>query len=91
VLNPVETRYCDDAIRYPISGTILTSARADKRSGGHGRHPARDPHRCSLNFGRYEQAVDAARQYRFRAGMRNGQPVPVYTTIEVEFVFGQIR
>src|SRR5262249_14418895 len=33
-----------------------------------------------------QEAVTAAGQWRFRPGMRRGQPVPVLVTLEIEFV-----
>jgi protein TonB len=37
-------------------------------------------------FGLDEQAIVAARQWRFRPGTRLGQPVPVWVTLEIGFV-----
>jgi TonB family protein len=36
-------------------------------------------------FGLDEEAIRAAAQWRFRPGMRAGQPVPVLVTIEIVF------
>jgi protein TonB len=41
----------------------------------------------SLNppFGLDQEAIKAAAQWRFRPGMRRGQPVPVVVTMQIEF------
>ena len=36
-------------------------------------------------FGLDEQALAAARRWRFRPGMRGGEPVPVLVNLEIEF------
>jgi protein TonB len=36
-------------------------------------------------FGLDEQALIAARQWRFKPGVRQGEPVPVLVTIELTF------
>ena len=36
-------------------------------------------------FGLDNEAIKAARQWRFKPGMRLGQPVPVLVTIELTF------
>jgi TonB family protein len=38
-----------------------------------------------LGYGMDEAAIEAVRQCRFRPALRDGQPVPVMTTIEVQF------
>ena len=39
----------------------------------------------SLPFGLDEKAIEAVTQWRFRPGMRNGEPVDVKLKIEVNF------
>jgi TonB family protein len=36
-------------------------------------------------FGLNEEAIKAAQQWRFRPGMRQGEPVPVFVTMEITF------
>ena len=38
-----------------------------------------------LGFGLDEQAIEAVGKWRFKPGMKEGQPVPVFATIEVNF------
>jgi TonB family protein len=37
------------------------------------------------NFGLDQEAIKAAQQWRFRPGLRMGEPVPVLVTIELSF------
>jgi TonB family protein len=39
----------------------------------------------AVGMGLDERAIEAVRGWRFRPGARNGEPVPVYATIEVNF------
>ena len=41
--------------------------------------------RKGLGLGLDERAVDAISQWRFKPGLRDGQPVPVMAAIEVNF------
>jgi protein TonB len=36
-------------------------------------------------FGLDQEAIKAAKQWRFKPGMRQGEPVPVLVTIELTF------
>jgi protein TonB len=42
-------------------------------------------HEFEPPFGLDREALDAARRWRFRPGMRNGEPVPVLVNLEIEF------
>jgi TonB family protein len=63
-----------------LSGSVLLSIIVDTE--GH----ARDIHVAkSLGMGLDEKAMEAVEKWRFKPGMRNGQPVNVQATIEVNF------
>jgi hypothetical protein len=38
-----------------------------------------------LDYGLTEKAIEAINNYRFKPAMKDGQPVPVYVKIEVNF------
>ena len=62
------------------SGTVMLSVIVD--ADGHARdiHVAR-----SLGMGLDEKAIEAVEKWKFRPGMKGGQPVNVRATIEVNF------
>ena len=39
----------------------------------------------SLGFGRDEKVLEAVKYWRFKPGLKDGKPVPVFATIEVNF------
>jgi len=41
----------------------------------------------TLDYGLDQNAVDAVMRYRFKPAMRDGEPVPVIITVEVNFQF----
>jgi len=84
---PVEIRkgapqYTADAMRARAQGSILvecvvqTNGMCSNIRVVGGLTPA---------FGLDEEAIKAAAQWRFRPGMRRGQPVPVLVRLEIEF------
>lgn len=78
----VKPQYTPDAMRAHISGSVWLECVVDSR----GRVD-----RCRLsrsldkNFGLDEEAIKAARQWKFEPGVRSGEPVPVQVTIELAF------
>jgi len=56
-----------------------------------GRRYARHAAECSsikaLDYGLTEKAIEAVRRYRFTPAMKNGEPVSVMITVEVNFKF----
>ena len=38
-----------------------------------------------IRFGLDQQAIASAREWRFRPGLRAGEPVPVRVTLEIQF------
>jgi TonB family protein len=82
LLQQVKPNYTSDAMRAKVQGTVLLQCTvltdgtvADIRVL-RGIDPV---------FGLDQEAVKAARQWRFRPGTRMGQPVPVEITIELSF------
>ncbi len=82
VLREVKPQYTADAMRAKVQGTVWLEA-VVMPNGSVGRVEvvkSLDP-----VFGLDEEAVKAARQWRFAPGTRLGQPVPVIVTIELTF------
>jgi periplasmic protein TonB len=80
---PIFTRqpeYSDDGRKARIQGTVelLIIVRPD---GG----VQFDSVRKSLGYGLDEKAIDAVRQWKFQPGRKDGQPVPVYVSVLVNF------
>jgi TonB family protein len=82
ILQEVKPAYTSDAMRAKVQGTVLLEAivRQDGSVGDVRIIRSLDP-----TFGLDQEAVKAARQWRFRPGTRLGQPVPVLITIELMF------
>ena len=80
VVYKVDPGYSEQALRAKLSGSVLVSLVV----GTDGR--AQDIRIVrGLGLGLDEKAMDAVTQWRFRPGIKDGHPVPVQATIEVNF------
>jgi periplasmic protein TonB len=80
VLVKVDPEYSEEARKAKYSGTVLLAVIVDAE--GH----ARDIHVVkSLGMGLDEKAIEAVGKWKFKPGMKSGQPVSVRATIEVNF------
>jgi TonB family protein len=82
VLKEVKPQYTSDAMRAKVQGTVLLECvvRPDGSVGD-----VQVIRSLDSTFGLDQQAVVAARQWRFAPGTRMGEPVPVLITIELTF------
>jgi periplasmic protein TonB len=82
VLREVKPQYTSDAMRAKVQGSVLLECivRADGSVGEVKVARSLDP-----VFGLDLEAMKAARQWRFRPGMRQGEPVAVLVVIELTF------
>jgi TonB family protein len=82
LVREVKPAYTSDAMRAKIQGTVLLQCvvRPDGSVSDIQVLRSLDP-----NFGLDQEAIKAARQWRFRPGMRMGEPVSVLVTIELTF------
>ena len=82
ILREVKPQYTSDAMRAKVQGTVLVACvvRADGTVGDVQIVRSLDP-----TFGLDLQAIAAVKQWRFAAGTRLGEPVPVRITIELTF------
>ena len=82
VLREVRPQYTSDAMRAKVQGTVLLECvvRPDGSVGDVQVVRSLDP-----TFGLDQEAIKAAKQWRFAPGTRLGEPVPVLITIELTF------
>jgi TonB family protein len=80
VIFKVDPEYSEEARKAKYSGTVMLSVVVD--SEGHARNIKVVK---SLGMGLDEKAVEAVEKWRFKPGMKGGQPVNVQATIEVNF------
>jgi TonB family protein len=82
IIRDVKPAYTSDAMRAKVQGTVLLecTVRPDGSTSDCKVVRSLDP-----TFGLDQEAVRAARQWRFKPGTRFGEPVPVLITIELTF------
>jgi protein TonB len=82
VLHEERPQYTSDAMRAKVQGTVLLECvvRPDGTVGDVQLVRSLDP-----TFGLDQQAIAAAKKWRFVPGTRLGEPVPVLVTIELTF------
>jgi TonB family protein len=82
LLREVKPAYTGDAMRAKVQGSVLVECivNADGTVGD-----ARVARSLDGVFGLDQEALKAAKQWRFRPGTFRGQPVPVRVTIELTF------
>jgi len=82
-LDQVKPRYTSEAMRAHIQGPVLVECVV--QPSGQCTN-IQIVHSLDPTFGLDQEAVKAARKWRFKPGTRLGQPVPVLVTIELSFV-----
>jgi periplasmic protein TonB len=82
VMREVKPAYTADAMRAKVQGSVWLECivMPDGSVGDVKVTRSLDP-----IFGLDQEAIKAAKQWRFRPGMRQGEPVPVIITIELTF------
>ncbi len=76
----IEPKYSEQARLIRLQGTVVLSIHVSPEGTPQKFHLKR-----GLGFGLDEEAFAAVSQWRFQPGTREGQPVPVVATIEVNF------
>jgi TonB family protein len=79
--NRTEPDYAEEARIARLQGTVLISLVVGEDGAPRNVRAIK-----SLGFGLDEQAIEAISTWRFAPGQKEGNPVPVLTTIEVNFV-----
>jgi periplasmic protein TonB len=82
LLREVKPQYTADAMRAKIQGTAVLDCVVTPEGGVSECEVVRS---LDSSFGLDQEAVKAARQWRFVPGKLRGQPVPVLVTIELTF------
>ena len=80
VLFKVEPEYSEDARKAKFQGTVVLQVVVDE----HGL-PQQIKVTRPLGLGLDQKAIEAVTKWRFKPGMKDGKPVPVLATIEVNF------
>jgi TonB family protein len=76
----VEPEYSEEARKAKFQGTVVLSIIVDEKGT-----PTTFKVVRPLGLGLDEKAVEAVRKWRFRPALKDGRPVAVYATIEVNF------
>ncbi len=80
VLFKVEPEYSEEARKAKWQGSVVLSVIVDAAGRPRNVSVVR-----SLGLGLDQKAIEAVSQWRFKPGLRDGKPVPVIATIEVNF------
>jgi periplasmic protein TonB len=82
VLREVKPQYTSDAMRAKVQGTVLLECVVQKDGTVGEVQVVRS---LDSTFGLDQEAIKAAKAWRFAPGTRMGEPVPVLITIELTF------
>src|SRR5712691_4300300 len=80
VLSKVEPEYSEEARKAKWQGTVVLALVVDDQGRPQNLKILR-----SLGLGLDQKAIEAVEKWRFKPGMKDGKPVPVMATIEVNF------
>jgi TonB family protein len=80
VLYKVEPEYSEEARKAKYQGTVVLYVEVDAAG-----HPTNLKVVRSLGLGLDEKAIEAVEKWKFRPGYKDGKPVTVAATIEVNF------
>jgi TonB family protein len=80
VLHKVEPEYSEEARKAKWQGTVVLELVVDANG-----HPRDLRVMRALGLGLDQKAIEAVEKWTFKPGMKDGKPVPVIATIEVNF------
>jgi TonB family protein len=80
VIYKVDPEYSKEASKAKLSGTVTLSVVVDKEGTARNIQVVQ-----SLGMGLDEKAIEAVREWKFRPGQKDGQPVNVRASIQVNF------
>lgn len=81
LLYKIDPEYTEKARRAKIQGTVLLYAEINKKGKAQNIEIIR-----GLGLGLDEKSIEAVKKWRFKPGMKDGKPVIVAVTIEINFV-----
>lgn len=80
VIFKVEPEYSEEARKAKFQGTVVLFVVVDEKGNPKDLRVIRP-----LGLGLDQKAIEAVEKWKFRPGMKDGKPVPVQATIEVNF------
>jgi len=80
VISKVEPGYTEEARVAKYEGTVVISVEVGVDGRAHNLHVLRE-----LGLGLDDKALDAVNEWQFQPALKDGQPLPVLATIEVNF------
>jgi len=80
VLYKVDPEYSEEARKAKYSGTVLLQLVVDVDGKAKNIKVVK-----GVGLGLDEKAIEAVQKWKFSPGKKNGQPVPVFATVEVNF------
>ena len=86
ILKEARPQYTSDAMRAKIQGSVVLECvvQTDGTVGD-----VRVIRSLDTTYGLDQEAIKAAKQWKFAPGTRNGEPVPVMVSIELTFTLGK--
>jgi TonB family protein len=80
LIHNVEPMYSEQARRQKIQGVVMISMIVTEQGEPADLHVEK-----SLGYGLDEKALEAASKYRFKPALRDGNPIPMRITVEMNF------
>jgi TonB family protein len=80
LLHKVEPEYSEEARKAKFQGVVILAITVDPNGNAINPQVMK-----SLGLGLDEKAMEAVRQWKFKPGYKDGKPVPVKATVEVNF------
>jgi protein TonB len=80
VIHKTDRAYTDEALAARIQGTVILQLVIGADGIAADIHVAR-----GLGYGLDEKAAECIRTWRFRPGMRHGEPLPTRASVEINF------
>lgn len=80
VLVKIEPEYSEEARKAKVQGTVVLALVVDERGVARNIRVTQSP-----GLGLDQKAIEAVMKWRFKPGMKNGKPVRVMATVEVNF------